>query len=95
MPLSISGRFTERPLIAVESPTRRTARFLKGLLEGSSELLAQSGLEVDWVFPSFRSETSVSVSFRDVHHRYVQRPVSHVVVTLAAGPGTPKIAQPR
>ena len=73
-----------------ETPTRQTARFLKGLLEDRSDLLAQSGLKLDWVFPSFRSDTSVSVSFRDFDHRYVQRPVSQVVVTLAAGPGIPE-----
>ncbi len=62
-----------------ETPIRRTARLLKVMLEDRSDALAESGLELGGVFPSFRSKTSVSVSFRGVG-----------VLTLTADAGTPE-----
>jgi hypothetical protein len=73
-----------------ETPTRKTARFLKEMLEDESEALADLGLELDWVFPAHRREASVSLSLRDVDHRYVERPMGQLVMTLSAGPGNPK-----
>jgi hypothetical protein len=98
-PLSISeltfdtGQYTDEIRRAAndkswETPTRKTARFLKEMLEDKSRDLADLGLELDWVFPAHRREASVSVSMRDIDHRYVERPMSRVVVTLSAGPGT-------
>jgi hypothetical protein len=49
------------------------------MLEDRSDALAESGLELGGVFPSFRSKTSVSVSFRGVG-----------VLTLTADAGTPE-----
>jgi hypothetical protein len=73
-----------------ETPTRTTARFLKEMLKDQTNALAELGLELDWVFPAHRRAASVSVSFRDVDHRYVEKPSSHIVVTLSANPGVPR-----
>jgi hypothetical protein len=72
-----------------ETPTRKTARFLKEMLEDEFDALADLGLELDWVHPAHRREASVSLSLRDVDHRYVERPRGQLVMTLSAGPGTP------
>jgi hypothetical protein len=73
-----------------ETPTRKTARFLREMLADKSKALADLGLELDWVSPAYRREASVSISMRDIDHRYVERPMGQVVVTLSAGPGTPQ-----
>jgi hypothetical protein len=73
-----------------ETPIRTTARFLKEMLKDQTDALAQLGLEIDWVFPAHRNTASVSVSFRDVGHRYVEKPRSRIVVTLSANPGAPR-----
>jgi hypothetical protein len=73
-----------------ETPTRTTARFLKEILEDESDALADLGLKLDWVFPAHRREASVSLSLRDVDHRYVERPRGQLVMTLSAGPGNSK-----
>jgi hypothetical protein len=73
-----------------ETPTRTTARFLKEMLTDQTDALAELGLEIDWVFPSHRNTASVSVSFRDADHRYVEKPWGQIVVTLSASPGAPR-----
>jgi hypothetical protein len=72
-----------------ETPTRTTARFLKEMLKEQTDALTEWGLEIDWVFPAHRDTASVSVSFRDVGYRYVEKPCSQIVVTLSAKPGAP------
>jgi hypothetical protein len=73
-----------------ESPTRATARLLKVMLESESATLTDFGLATDWVAPAHHHEPNISVSFRDLDHRYVERPRSRVVVTLSAEPGSPE-----
>lgn len=73
-----------------ETPVRTTARLLSAMLEEISGALADLDLSLEWVFPAHCREAGVSLSLLDITHRYVNGLAGRLILTLDAGPGTPK-----